>query len=102
MQFQLISRAEAMQIAADDDAENMPFLGINKRGQKQLTDALNKHLLKPHYALWPAWYTKAELAANEDANAAHVMVEIPASMSNTGNPVVICLDIDGFDWIVRV
>lgn len=96
-----ITESEALQIIADDEAENMPYRVINAAGRAAVATWVKTTASESDRHNLDAWYTDAERAANDAIVGESIRIEMRGMHTASGNPVTLDLPAAAFDWVVR-
>jgi len=73
----------------------LDIAAINEQGKARVSEWVLRHAKHPARHQMGAWYEDAERASCEGGS---IILEMPGLMSATGNPVILVLDRNDFDW----
>lgn len=94
----IIDAAQAAAIPAD--ADHVPYLILNERGQRQVSTWAYLTTKNPGTQRAQAWYEAAERAANDVGPDESIVIEMRGDLTASGAPETLNIDRAGFDWFV--
>lgn len=97
----VLSSAEARQVlAANPEADNLPFRVINQAGQLRICNWINQVAITNTNHTAAAYYTEAEKIANDAGVGESIILEMPRHSTMSGVVETTTLADSHFDWQV--
>ena len=98
--MKIITKAEALTIMMDVDAERMPYMVINEAGKKAVSQFVFDTAWQPAKHSLDSWYSYAEQVANDASEGESIVIEMRSVYTVTRVPCTLRLDAECFDWAI--
>lgn len=96
----VITEAEALEILQNTDADDLPVRIVNESGKATIAEWLLRCAENPEAQKLDSWLSEAEASANNAMPDETIGIEMPGKDTKNGNPAVLTLEKECFDWII--